>query len=424
MTEPFDLLVHNVSEVLTLQGPSEAQGEAALSPIPRGAVGVSGQRIAYLGPDGQFPLDAVGPQTRRVDARGGFVGPGFVDPHTHLVYAGERSNEFELRCQGKGYLDIAQAGGGIMSTVRATRAATEDQLVKAGVRRLSKLLEQGITCAEVKSGYGLNAHDELKMLRAIRRLSALQPIELHATLLCAHAIPAEYKDRRSDYVRLCIDEIIPQAAAEKLARFFDVFVEQGAFDVEEAKTLCAAAASVGLLPRLHADQLTNQRGAQLAASVGAASADHLEQVSPEGIEALARAGVVAVLVPVASLYLKVRPYAPGRALVDAGVQVALGTNLNPGSAMTENHGLTLGLSCLENGLTAAEAYVAATRGGAQALRLPHQGRLTVGGPADLVVFSCASYTHLPYHLGINHARYVVKSGQVVADQPGLATCAV
>jgi len=354
-----------------------------------------------------------------LDARGGFVGPGFVDPHTHLVFAGERSGEFELRCQGTSYQDIAHAGGGILSTVRATRASSEDALVKLALPRLRRLLEQGVTCAEVKSGYGLTLEDELKMLRVIRRLGLEQPITLVPTLLCAHAVPEEMRNQRERYVRLCVDEIVPAVWEAGLAKFCDVFVDHTAFTVTEGRQILTAGARAGLIPRVHANQLGRSGGALLAAELAAASADHLEHVSDEEIKALAAAKVVAVLMPTTTVYLRQQPAAPGQRLVDAGVSVALGTNLNPGSAMSENVALTIGLACLQNGLSAAEAYWALTRGGARALRSPEYGCLTIGGPADLVVFGSASYRHLPYHLGINHVKAVIKSGRVVVDQFGV-----
>ena len=409
----FDLLVCNASEVLTLAGDPADGPDRALSPIASGVVGIANGRIAYLGSEADLPADAVGERTQRLDAAGGFVGPGFVDPHTHLVFAGDRAAEFELRCGGATYLEIARAGGGIASTVRATRAASEDELVALGSRRLRALLEQGVTCAEVKSGYGLDLAQELKMLRAVRRLASVQPIELVPTLLCAHAIPEEWRSQREGYVRLCAEQIVPGVADAGLARFCDAFVEDGAFTRDEARRILRAAASFGLAPKLHADQLSDGRGAELAAELGAASADHLERVSEPGIDALAGADVVAVLMPTTTLFLRHRPFAPGRRLVDAGVRVALATNFNPGSAMSENVALTLGLASLENGLTPSEAYWGLTRGAALALRRPDLGHLAIGATADLAVFRCRSHHHLPYHLGVNHVRYVVKSGRVV-----------
>jgi imidazolonepropionase len=390
--ETLELLVRNTSEVLTVEGSHTEPAERALTPRPNACVGVRRGKVWYVGPEGGLPPGAVGPSTRVIDAHGQFVGPGFVDPHTHAVFAGERASEFDLRNQGATYLQIAQAGGGIANTVRATRFANEEDLIRLALPRLQLMLEYGITTAEVKSGYGLNLQDELKILKVVQRLSALQPLELVPTLMCAHAVPEEYREWREAYMDLCIREIIPTVAEQGLARFCDVFVEQSAFSLSESRRILVA-----------------------AQKLGAATADHLENVSDAGIRALADAGVTAVLVPTSTLFLRVRPYAPGRKLREAGVNVALGTNLNPGSAMSENLPLAMGLACLENGLTAAEAYWAVTRGAALALGLNTYGRITVGDPANLVVFSCSNYRHLPYHLGINHARIVIKDGHVVIE---------
>lgn len=415
----MDIVIRNTSEVVTVTGDPSGPAEQALASIPRGVVGIAGTRVAFLGPEAELPSDAVGPQTKVIDAGGGFVGPGFVDPHTHLVFAGERSREFDLRCQGKSYVELAQAGGGIASTMRATRAATETELMHGARVRLRRLLEHGVLVAEVKSGYGLDLENELKVLKIVHRLQGAQPVTLVPTLLCAHAIPPEYEgERRTEYVDLCVNEIIPKVAQQKLAVFCDAFVERSAFTAEEGRRILEAGRAAGLVPRLHADQLSDGGGAALAAELGAATADHLEHVNDAGIEAMAKAGVSAVLVPTSTLFLRQRQYAPGRKLRDAGVNVALGTNVNPGSAMTENLPLALGLACLENGLTAAEAYLAATRGAALALRLEQAGRLKVNEPADLVVFGCKGPSHLPYHLGMNHARWVIKGGDVVVHRDG------
>lgn len=415
MAAPFDTLIENCSEVLTLQG-----DDRGLGAIADGAVGIVGADVAFVGPRVAVPKDRVGASTEVIDARGGFVGPGFVDAHTHLVFAGERSLEFEQRARGATYLEIAQAGGGIANTMKATRAATVEVLVALARPRARRLLSQGVTTAEVKSGYGLSVDDELKMLRAVQRLANEGPLTLVPTLLAAHALPPEFKDDRAGYVKLCRDQILPAVTKERLARFFDVFCEQSAFTKEETTELCRAATAAGLRVRLHVDQLTAGGGAELAAALGAASADHLEQISDAGIRALASAKVSAVLVPMATFFLKLRKYAPGRALWDAGVNVALGTNLNPGSAMSENLALSLSLAVLQNGLSAAEAYYAATRGAAKSLGL-ETGQLTAGAPADLVLFACDSYRHLPYHCGINHARTVFKAGNAVHQSADFET---
>ena len=418
---PFDLLVRNAAEIVTCTGEHTEPAESSLGVVERGAIGVLGGRVQYVGPEARLPPGAVDTATEVLDAAGGVVTPGLVDPHTHLVFAGERAREFELRARGASYLEVAASGGGIASTVKATRAASEDELVGLALPRLQRLLDQGVTTVEVKSGYGLSLEHELKLLRAVRRLGREQPVELVPTLLCAHAVPEELRSSRDRYVSHCIEEIIPAVARESLAGFCDAFCEEGAFSKEEVRRILHAARAHGLRPRLHADQLTALGGAELAAELGAASADHLEQVSEAGIAALARARVTAVLAPTSTLFLRVSPFAPGRRLRECGVNVALATNVNPGSSMTENVSLVLGLACLENGLSAAEALWGFTRGAALALGLERHGRIAEGDPADLVVFGCASWRHLPYHVAVNHVRAVVKRGRIVCRPTALAT---
>jgi imidazolonepropionase len=418
-----DLVIRNAEELCTMTplptaGPGEpatVRGEAVLGRIERGALACLGERVVWVGRDADLATDvALQPGARTIDATGCTVTPGLVDCHTHVVFAGDRADEFSLRCEGATYLEIAQRGGGIAATVRATRAASEDRLVELALPRLERLLAAGVTTAEAKSGYGLNAPDELKMLRAVARLGAAQPIELVPTLLCAHAIPSELAARREAYVELCVREIIPEAARAGLARFCDAFVEEGAFSVEEGRRILKRGKEMGMVPRLHADQMSAMGATALAAELGAASADHLECVDEDGIAAMARAGVAGVLVPVSTLFLRQREWAPGRRLWDAGVNVALATNVNPGSAMSENAALTLSLACLNNGLTPAEALWAFTRGGARVLGLDGRiGQLAPGMQADVVVHACASHRHLPYHIAVPHVRTVVKRGRVV-----------
>ena len=277
----FDVLIHGASEVVTNCG-SGPRAEDMLG-VQRGAsVGITGDRIAWIG------VDPKATGTLELDARGGFVGPGFVDCHTHVVFAGDRSAEFEQRCQGKSYLEIAAAGGGIARTVAATRGATEDELVALARPRLERLLRQGVTTCEIKSGYGLELESELRLLRVIERLAHEQPMTLVPTLLALHAVPVEFKERRTEWLRLVNDELVPRVAAEKLARFADVFVEQTAFTHDEARAAMDVAKRAGLSVRMHVDQLTANGGAQLAASLGSITADHLEQISAEGIADLGK----------------------------------------------------------------------------------------------------------------------------------------
>jgi imidazolonepropionase len=408
---PFDVLIHNTSEVITCDGELRGDAERALAPVPRGAVGIRGSLVAWIGTE--VPADCVTNSTIQIDAKGGFVGPGLVDCHTHVVFAGSRAEEFEARCRGKTDLEVAQAGGGIQTTVSATRAATENELAALAHPRLSRLLRHGVTTVEVKSGYGLDVETELRMLRVIRRLGTEQAISLVPTLLGLHSLPPEFAFDREAYLRRFVDELLPRVQSDALATFCDAFVEQTAFSHAEAEFALREARRRGLKLRLHVDQLTANQGAQLAARLGAVSADHLEQIDDAGIAALAQAGTIAVLAPISTLFAKVKPYAPGRALIDAGVRVALCTNCNPGSSMTENVFLAMGLACVENGLTPAEAFLGFTRFGALALDEPALGRLGVGGPADAVVFDAESYRSLPYHFGMNDVSCVIKAGRVV-----------
>lgn len=409
------LLVTDIGQLVTCAGDRGAGAEAALgicSDDP--VVWVEGEAIRYAGPRRGLPAGAAGQVRRRLDAGGGLVTPGLVDPHTHLAFAGDRSAEFAERCAGAPYLEILARGGGILSTVEATRAADEETLARLCEIRLSRLLAQGVTCVEVKSGYGLSTETELRLLRAIALASQRLPLRVVPTLLGAHALPPEFAGRREAYVSLVCEEMIPAAAEAGLAAHVDAFVEEGAFTPDDARRLATAAADHGLGLRLHVDQLTAGGGAELACDLGALSADHLEQVSPAGIRALAEQGCAAGLLPTATLYARLTTWAPGRALSDAGAILALGTNFNPGTAMSENHALALGLACLWNGLTPAEALLAATDGAARSLGLEGEvGCLAPGARADLVIHRTRDYRHLPYHLGVSHARVVVAGGQLV-----------
>jgi imidazolonepropionase len=420
-SEPFTLLIRGASAVLTVDGPEESAAGLMLGAHPAAAVGIRGTEVAWIGPESALPQGALTPSTEVLDAAGGLVAPGFVDSHSHAVYAGDRSLEFALRAADADAAAITRAGGGILSTVLATRAQDEESLVRLALPRLQRLLAQGVTTLEVKSGYGLTPEDELKMLRAIRRLGLLQPIRLVPTFLWLHALPPEWASDRRGYLHLGL-RTLETVAREGLAEFADAFVEQGAFTPSEAYTFLKEAKAAGLRPRLHADQLSAGRGAELAAELGAVSADHLECVSAEGIRALAGAGVTAVLVPVATLVLRRPNYAPGKALREAGVSVALASNVNPGSAPTENLALSLGLACLLNGLTPEEALLGVTRWGGLALGRTDAGRLRVGGPADLVVLGCKEVAHLAAHLGVRHAEVVVKAGRVVLRASDAARC--
>ncbi len=345
-------------------------------------------RIVWAGPAADLPERFA--EAERRSAGGRLVVPGLVDCHTHLVHAGDRADEFVERLEGTSYLDIARRGGGIQLSVRATRAASDHDLAEGARARLGAMLRQGVTTVEAKTGYGLTLDDELRVLRIYRDLGAAGPARIVPTLLAAHIVPPEFADDRDAYVRLICDEMIPVVAADGLAAFVDVFVEDSAFTAEEARSIFAAAARHGLGAKLHADQLTDTSGAALAAEVGAASADHLECVSAEGIHKLAEAGVVAVSLPIATLVLGQEPI-PARRLLDAGVRVAVATDLNPGSAPSNSLGLALWLACTRQRMTPAEALRGATVEAARALRLDDgTGSLVPGSPADLAVVDAPS----------------------------------
>jgi imidazolonepropionase len=376
-------------------------------------VASSAGRIVYVGPAEGFEAQVQHtPAAVIVDAAGGTVVPGFVDPHTHVVYAGDRREELRRRLAGATYAEIASGGGGILSTVKATRLATEDQLVASARERLAEMLRCGTTTAEAKSGYGLETATELKMLRAIRRLAAEQPVELSATFLGAHEIPVEYRDRRDDYVNLLVDEMIPAVAVEGLAEWCDVFCETGVYTPAESRRILEAGARAGLRPRIHADELAASGGSDVAADVGARSADHLLYVPPESADRMARAGVVATLLPAAAFYLKLGRFAPARMLIEREVAVALATDLNPGGGFTPSMPFVITLACFAMGMTLEEALVAATINAACAIgRDGDVGSLEPGKQMDAVIVEGDAVNLI--RVGAPAVRAVIKAGRLI-----------
>jgi imidazolonepropionase len=420
MPEAPDLLIENLAEVATPEGTTPRSGadQGRVRRIAAAEVLCRDGRVAFVG-SGEERRRAFGelPQAERLDGRGGTLIPGFVDPHTHLPWAGSREEEFAARLAGKTYQEIAAAGGGILSTVAATRRASGEELAGNVQRRLDQMLAWGTTTAEAKSGYGLNLRDELKQLAAIRDAAAGHPVDLVPTLLAAHEVPAEYRQDPKDrerYLDLVCEEIVPAAAAAGLARFCDVFCETGVFDAAESRRVLSAGVKAGLLPRLHADEFADSGGAELAAELGAFSADHLMAVSPAGIDALARTGVTAVLLPGTSFFLMKERYAPARRLVSAGVPVALATDCNPGSSHTESMPMVIWLAVLKLGLSIEESLTAATLNAACSLGLGAEvGSIEPGKRADLVLLDAPNLLHLVYHYGINPVGAVIKAGRVV-----------
>ncbi|HEX2642185.1 MAG TPA: imidazolonepropionase [Thermoanaerobaculia bacterium] len=412
-----DLLIHNLAEVATPEGTAPLAGpdQRRVRRLQGADVLCRDGRIAFVGsPDERRRLFGELPDVERLDGRSGTLVPGFVDPHTHLPWAGSREEEFAARLAGKTYQEIAAAGGGILSSVSSTRRASPEELVANVHRRLDWMLFSGTTTAEAKSGYGLTLEDELKQLRAIRDAAASHPVDLVPTLLAAHEIPPEHRQDRTRYVDLICDEIIPATAAEGLARFCDVFCEQGVFDPAESRRVLETGVRHGLAPRLHADEFVDSGGAELAAELGALSADHLMAVSPAGIEALAGSGVTAVLLPGTSFFLMKHKYAPARKLVEAGVPIALATDCNPGSSFTESMPMVFVLAVFELGLSIEESLTAATLNSACCLGLGSEiGSIEPGKRADLVLLDAPNLLHLAYHYGVNPVAAVVKGGRVV-----------
>jgi len=409
-------IITNVSQLVTLAGPVRPRVGHELRElgiIEGGAVLVRDGFVVAAGPSREVESNP-GPRAERIDAGGSVVMPGFVDAHTHPVFAGTREDEYEMRAAGMTYQEIAQRGGGIRSTVRKTRAASEQELFKLALPRVRQLLEHGTTTIEAKSGYGLTLEDELKILRVIGRLNAETPLDLVPTFLGAHEIPDEYRDARADYVKLVIEEMLPKVAAEELARYADVFCESHVFSVDDSRRVLTRAKELGLGLRIHADQLSLSGGAILASELGAATADHLEWTDDAGIEALVRAGVMAVLLPGAVFNLGLTRYAPARAMIEAGVAVALATDFNPGSSPTPSMQMILSLACTQMRMTPAEAITASTINAAYSLGVGSRvGSLEPGKQADIVVFDCPDYRQIPYFCGVNHARMVFKSGRLV-----------
>jgi imidazolonepropionase len=379
-----------------------------IHPIPHAALAWDDGRIVWVGPDSDLP--ARFQASEPLNAGGRLVIPGLVDCHTHLAFGGWRAEEFERRVRGESYLQIAASGGGIAATVRATRATSEDVLLERAAAVLDGMLALGVTTLECKSGYGLDEASELKLLQVYRRLAEQGPLRLVPTLLAAHTIPSEYRDRRDAYVALVVDRIIPAAARGRLARCCDAFVEDGAFTVDEARQILRAGRAAGLAPKLHADQLTSGGGAELAAELGALSADHLEFVSPAGVAALRQAGVVAVSLPIATLYLGQAPM-PARRLIDAGVRVAVASDFNPGSAPSWHLPLALTLACTLQRMTPAEALKGATIHAARAIGLESEiGSLEIGKAADFAIIDAPEVNHWLYQFRPNACVETVIGG--------------
>jgi imidazolonepropionase len=405
----LDLVLKNAHQVLTL---ADDEGVGLRENVTIACA--DGRIVGIFEKMADCPI-AIADKTRVLELDGCILTPGLVDPHTHPVFAGQRCVEFGLKARGASYLEIHKAGGGIYSTVEATRQASFEVLEQACLENLTRLLRWGVTTCEGKSGYALTVEGELRLLEAMRSASNRHVVDVVPTLLGAHTLPKELRERREDYIALICEQMIPQAKARDLALFCDAYCEDGAFTVDEVRSIFAAATDAGLGLRLHAEQFTNQGGAKLAAELGAASADHLEAIDDVAIDALARSETTAVVLPGAALTCNA-PWPPVRALIDAKVPVALGTDLNPGSSMTASLPLMMSLACMQMQLSCEHAWRAVTVNAARSLGRDDIGLIAPGCQADFAIFSAPDYRYIPYHYGENHLRAVIKRGQLVFDR--------
>ncbi|MCK2017714.1 MULTISPECIES: imidazolonepropionase [Peribacillus] len=421
MTKP--IWIKHATQLATLtserKGPRSKEAMSELGLIEDGSIWMESGLIQAVGTTKELEkLYADRMHEAEVfDATGHLVTPGLVDPHTHVVYGGSREREFEMRLEGATYMDIMNAGGGIHATTRMTREASEEELMEQTTRRLDSFLAHGVTTVEGKSGYGMNLETELKQLRVMKKLQEEHPIDLVPTFMGAHAVPKDYKGREDEFVDHLINDMLPIVSEEKLAEFNDVFCEKGVFTPEQSERILKAGKKYGLIPKIHADEIEPYGGAELAAKIGAISAEHLLKASDEGITAMAKSGTIACLLPATALYLR-EEAAPGRRMVDEGVAVAISTDCNPGSSPTTSMPLVMNLACISMRLTPAEALTAATYNAACAInRQERVGSLEVGKQADVVLWNVENYQELQYLFGVNHVKSVWKNGvQVVNDK--------
>ncbi|MBP2645161.1 MAG: hutI [Firmicutes bacterium] len=411
-------IIKNIGLLATAKGTAALRGEAqgALQMTMDTYVVIENGIIVEVGANASTKDLFAATGENVVDAQGLLVTPGLVDAHTHLIFAGWRQHEFALKLQGMSYLDILAAGGGIISSVNNTRKASVADLVTQGKTALSTMLEYGTTTCEVKSGYGLTVADEIKSLRAIRELATLQPVDLVPTFMGAHAVPPEFKERSDDYVRLVCQEMIPAVAREKLAEFCDVFCEQGVFSVEQAAKILECGLRYGLMPKVHADEITSLGGAELAGRVKAISAEHLIHADDAGLTALAEAGVIAVLLPGTSFYLG-ESFARARDMMDKGIPVAIASDFNPGSCPNESLQIPMNIACLKYRMTPEEVITAVTLNGAAAINRAHFcGSIEPGKQGDLIIWNAKDLPFLFYHWGPNQVRTVIKNGHLVLNK--------
>ena len=411
------MLLKNAAELVTCRGAAPKVGSAMadIGVISDGAMWIEDGVIRRVGTTAEIVAGIDGEPDEVIDAAGRCVMPGFVDPHTHFLFGGNRAEEFSWRLRGDTYMQIMERGGGIVNSVRATREATKEELAEVGWKRLCSMLSFGVTTVEGKSGYGLDAATELRQLEVMAQLNREHVVEVVSTFMGAHATPPEYKGRTDEFVEYLLEKVLPEVAARKLAEFCDVFCEKGVFSVEQSRKLLTVAQGLGLRVKVHADEIVSFGGAELSAELGAVSAEHLLHASDVGIRRMGEAGVIAVLLPATAFCLR-EPYARARLMIDAGVPVALATDFNPGSCFSESIPLVIALAALYMQMTPAEIVTALTINAAAAVgRADRIGSLEVGKQADFIMLSHPSHLYLPYHAGVNCVETVVKRGQIVHD---------
>ena len=411
----MNILITNASQLITLKGPAKARaGKEAdeLSIIKNGALAINGEKILAVGTTEEIKANYTSDEI--IDASNKVVMPGFVDPHTHPVFVHTRENEFEMRIKGKTYVEISQSGGGIRSSIEDVRKATEDELYKLAEKRIRRMISNGTTTLEAKSGYGLSTDSELKMLKVIRKLNDNLPVDIVPTFLGAHEFPLEYKDNHTEYIRILKEEMIPEVKKQDLAEYCDIFTEEHVYNIQQSRDILNCAKELGFKIRMHADEIKPLGGAELAAEVGAVSADHLGAASDVGIAAMKEAGVIAVLLPGTIFSLGMKSYARARDMIDSGLSVALATDYNPGSCNCDSMQFILTLACLQMKMTVAEAITAATINAAYSLEMGNEiGSLEPGKNADILIMDMPSYKFLPYHFGSNNVQTIIKNGKVI-----------
>ncbi|TAH63934.1 MAG: imidazolonepropionase [Gottschalkiaceae bacterium] len=415
-----DIVIKNISQLVTMEGPDKPRIKEEMKNIgliENGIVVIARDKIIYVG-EGELPDDIESHEkTKIIDGRGKTVTPGLIDPHTHLVHGGSRENELPMKLNGMKYMDILKAGGGILSTVKATQNASFEELYKKAEKSLNIMLEFGVTTVEAKSGYGLDIETELKQLRVAKELNKNHPVDIVSTFMGAHAIPLEYKQNREEFVKIIINEMIPKVAEEKLAEFCDVFCEEGVFTIEETRRILNEAKEYGMYSKLHADEIEPIGGAELAAEIGAVSADHLVAASEQGMKMMAENGVIADLLPATSFNLGSGKYANARKMIELGVPVALSTDYNPGSSPTENLQLVMSFASIMLKMTPEEVFSAVTINSACSLKRENSiGSIKIGKKADIVIFDSPNINYIIYHFGINHVDKVIKNGEIVIER--------